>query len=209
MFNQSSQEGHAGNAGNYQTVKLSIGINGINVLSLRTPTPQCRSPDSWRQRMWKSGHVCLSVCLPHPQREINYWTHHINNVIKTAPMSELVKSVSCVCFCLSLFTHQYSLCNTSVHHAVTIECRTKIRPCFLVRVLFHNKLKTGRTMYVYRNNEGSSRNHCCREKATSIIYFCVCVCVWTRVALQIQRATRHHITSSSLSGSNIFFDFIS
>lgn len=114
VFNQSSQEGHAGNAGNYQTVKLSIGINGINVLSLRTPTPRVdTSPRIGRlcsaEALTAGGRGCervaMSVCLPHSQREINYWTHQINNVIKTAPMSELVKSVSCVCFCLSLFTH--------------------------------------------------------------------------------------------------------
>ena len=32
-------------------------------------------------------------------------------------------------------------------------------------------------MYLLRKNEASSRNHCSREKATSITYLCVCVCV--------------------------------
>jgi hypothetical protein len=32
-------------------------------------------------------------------------------------------------------------------------------------------------MHVWRNIEARSRNNCCRWKAVSIAYFCVCVCV--------------------------------
>jgi hypothetical protein len=73
-------------------------------------------------------------------------------------------------------------------------------------------------MYVKRSTEARLRNHYCRGKAISIIYWSVCVCVcvnvdaWTlacapaRVALLIKRATHRHIVICGLSGSIIFFD---
>jgi hypothetical protein len=55
-------------------------------------------------------------------------------------------------------------------------------------------------MYVSRNGQVQSRDHCCREKAISIthsvyvyiyiLYMCVCVCVCVSVALVIQHAKR-------------------
>ena len=36
--------------------------------------------------------------------------------------------------------------------------------------------ETRQAMYVERNNEARSRNHCYRGKAVSITYLCVCVC---------------------------------
>ena len=60
-------------------------------------------------------------------------------------------------------------------------------------------------MYAWRNNEARSCNH-------SITYFCVrgvggvraLACVWARVALIIQHATRHYVVIGRLSGSTIF-----
>jgi hypothetical protein len=37
---------------------------------------------------------------------------------------------------------------------------------------------TIQAMYVYRNIETGSRNHCCRGKAISITYLSVCACMW-------------------------------
>jgi hypothetical protein len=71
---------------------------------------------------------------------------------------------------------------------------------------------TRQAMYVERNTETRSRNHCCSGKAISVICLCACVCVSSRVlaspgawacacacvhvALLIQYATRmHHITT--------------
>ena len=68
-------------------------------------------------------------------------------------------------------------------------------------------------MYVSCNNEARSRNHCCREKAISILHFSECVCArgcvracpgaWScacaraHVAVLIQRATRmRHVVLS-------------
>ena len=56
-------------------------------------------------------------------------------------------------------------------------------------------------MYVYRNIEARSCNHCCGGKAISITY---CECVF--VALSIQHAMRmRHVSICGLSGSTIFF----
>jgi hypothetical protein len=58
-------------------------------------------------------------------------------------------------------------------------------------------------MYVERDTEVRSRNHCCRGEAISITYLCVCVracvckCVCLHVALLIQHVTRmRHIVTS-------------
>jgi hypothetical protein len=40
---------------------------------------------------------------------------------------------------------------------------------------------TRQAMYVSRNTEARSRNHCYSGKAISITYLCVCVCVCVRV----------------------------
>jgi hypothetical protein len=63
-------------------------------------------------------------------------------------------------------------------------------------------------------SEARSRNHFCRGRAVSIIYFSVCVCVrvrvqalacaCARVGLIIQHVTRHHIVICGLSGSTTF-----
>jgi hypothetical protein len=60
-------------------------------------------------------------------------------------------------------------------------------------------------MYVQRNIEARSRNHCYCGKAISITYY---ECVF--VALGIQHAQRmHHIAICSLPRSTIFFHIIS
>jgi hypothetical protein len=60
-------------------------------------------------------------------------------------------------------------------------------------------------MYVQRNIEARSRNHCCRGKAISITYS---ECV--SVALAIQHAKRmRRIVICGLSDSTIFFHIIS
>ena len=85
-------------------------------------------------------------------------------------------------------------------------------------------------MYVQRNTEAQSRNHCCHGKAVSITYLCVCVCggecmllracvcgggavllasACARVALLMQHATRMHLIVCGLSGSITFFEIIS
>ena len=82
-------------------------------------------------------------------------------------------------------------------------------------------------MYVYRNNEACSWNHCCSRRTKSITYSFVCVralmrtrarvdggglaraCDCGDVALIIQHATRRHIVICCLSVSTTFFDIIS
>jgi hypothetical protein len=60
-------------------------------------------------------------------------------------------------------------------------------------------------MYVKRNIEARSRNHCCRGKAISAYIFCVCVCVCMYVALVIQHALRMlRIVTPSLCDYHIF-----
>jgi hypothetical protein len=58
-------------------------------------------------------------------------------------------------------------------------------------------------MYVWRNVETRSCNHCCNGKAINITYF---ECVF--VALNIQHEMRvHHIVICDLPGSIIFFHY--
>ena len=70
-------------------------------------------------------------------------------------------------------------------------------------------------MYVQRNNEARSGNHCCCGKAVSITYFCVCVggwvlaCACARVVLLIQLAMRRHIAPADSLAPPYFFDIIS
>jgi hypothetical protein len=60
-------------------------------------------------------------------------------------------------------------------------------------------------MYVYRNTEAPSRNHCCHGKAISII---CSECVF--VALSIQHAMRmRHVVICGLPGPIIFFHVVS
>jgi hypothetical protein len=60
-------------------------------------------------------------------------------------------------------------------------------------------------MYVKRNIEARSCNHCCRGKAVSITYS---ECAF--LAFVIQHAVRmSHIVIYGLSGSTIFFHIIS
>jgi len=60
-------------------------------------------------------------------------------------------------------------------------------------------------MYVQRDIEAHSYNHCCSGKAVSIIF-----CGHVFVALSIQHATRiRHIIICSLSGATILFHIIS
>jgi hypothetical protein len=60
-------------------------------------------------------------------------------------------------------------------------------------------------MYVQRNIEARSCNHCCDGKAMNITY---CECVF--VALGIQHAIRmRHIVICGPSGSTTFFHIIS
>ena len=60
-------------------------------------------------------------------------------------------------------------------------------------------------MYVQRNIEALSSNHCCRGKAISITYP-ACVLV----ALGIQHAMRMHlVVLCDLPGSKLFFHIIS
>ena len=74
--------------------------------------------------------------------------------------------------------------------------------------------KPRQAMYVYRNIEAHSRNHCCCGKAISITYWCVCaclcvrayigypgawvcVCAYVHIALLIKHTTRmRHIVTS-------------
>ena len=88
-------------------------------------------------------------------------------------------------------------------------------------------------MYVLRNIEAYSRNHCCRRKAIILTYFyayvraggsvgeCMRVCVGmgvgaqalacacALVALLIQHALLRHIVICDHTGSTAFFDIIS
>ena len=75
-------------------------------------------------------------------------------------------------------------------------------------------------MYEKHNIEEHSRNHFCHLKAMSITYFFVCVCVRAcgckgagflsaSVSLLIQHATRMRHIVCDLSGSTLFFNFIS
>ena len=60
-------------------------------------------------------------------------------------------------------------------------------------------------MYVSRNIETLSYNHCCRGKTVSVTY---AECVF--VALSIQHAIHmHHIAICGMPGSTIFLNFIS
>jgi len=53
-------------------------------------------------------------------------------------------------------------------------------------------------MCVQRNNDPSSRNHCCRGKAISITYFeSVCVCVCVALVIQHARHRRRTVISSA------------
>jgi hypothetical protein len=61
-------------------------------------------------------------------------------------------------------------------------------------------------MYVYRNIETRSRNHCCRGRAKNITYsVCVCLSVCLSVALVIQHAVR---ILSSVACPNLSFFFL-
>jgi hypothetical protein len=65
-------------------------------------------------------------------------------------------------------------------------------------------------MYVLRNNEALSCNHCCCGKAISITCWSVCVCVCVSTALVIQHAMHNsHIVFCRPSGSTTFFHIIS
>ena len=67
-------------------------------------------------------------------------------------------------------------------------------------------------MYVERNSEGRSRNHCCRGKADvfSILSVCmfVCVCVCVYIALVIKHAKRVRRIVFSVWLHHIFPDYL-
>jgi hypothetical protein len=64
---------------------------------------------------------------------------------------------------------------------------------------------TRQTVYVKRNNEARSFNHCCSGKSRSITHF---ECVFA--VLGIQHAMRtHYIVICGLYGSAIFFHIMS
>jgi hypothetical protein len=56
-------------------------------------------------------------------------------------------------------------------------------------------------MYVKRNIEARSRNHCCRGKATSITYFCVCV--WARARGRVFLCVR--VCWCGCTGEGVYF----
>jgi hypothetical protein len=70
--------------------------------------------------------------------------------------------------------------------------------------------KTGNV--VQRNTETRSRNHCCRGKAVTITYFCVCVyrCVLASAhGRRRELAPMRHIVICGLSGSTTFSSTLS
>jgi hypothetical protein len=71
-------------------------------------------------------------------------------------------------------------------------------------------IKTRQAMYVQRNIQSRSRNHCCRAKAVSVTYSeCVCVCVFSFSHPPYKAHAPYYIVICCLSDSTIFLHIIS
>jgi hypothetical protein len=109
--------------------------------------------------------------------------------------------------CRELLTQQHGV--TSQKPWINARTQFQVQKGLLVRLYQLNDKTRQAVLYVLRNTEERSCNHCCSGKPIRIAYS-VCVCMCVCVALGIQRAMcMRHSVSWGLPASTIFVHIIS
>ena len=128
---------------------------------------------SWPLTKWVQGSLNLRVRWPGREARLS------------APSSAEVKNAyTCTLTFVAwyFFKHGNFFIRRSVLFVLLQQCN------LLLRCLLSYSKKKREAMYVKRNIEASSRNHCCCRKAKCVTYLSVCVCVarargWVRACV--------------------------